>query len=185
MVADAPSDKEAVSAFMKFCGDAPVAAHNASFDMSFIRAASERHRLGFRADSIDTLADFNHHRAIDDAKMLALIYQKLIAESRKGREIKKLGDLNLLTGTDVRNLPYYHMIILVKNNTGLKNLYRLIGLSNLNYFKSRPRIPLSELKNNREGLIIGSACEAATMGTPIRGRLACAEKTARSQTTIV
>ncbi len=194
MVADAPSDKEAVSAFMDFCGKAPVVAHNANFDMSFIRAASDRHGLGFRSDSIDTLAicralfpnkrkhtldamaeqfglgDFNHHRAIDDAKMLAMIYKKLIAESRKGREIKKLGDLNLLTGQDVRNMPYYHMIILVRNNTGLKNLYRLIGLSNLNYFKMRPRIPMSELKNNREGLIIGSACEAGELFRAIENK---------------
>ncbi len=187
MVTGAPKEDEAVREFMKFCGSAPVAAHNATFDMSFINSVSDRHRLGFHPYSIDTLAlcralvpnkknhkldtmaehfglgDFNHHRAIDDAKMLALIYQKLIAESRKGRDVKKLGDLNLITGTDVRKMPVYHMIILVKNNTGLKNLYTLIGLSNLNYFRSKPRIPMSELKNHREGLLIGSACEAGEL----------------------
>ena len=187
MVKDAPGEKEALTAFMAFCGNAPLCAHNAKFDMSFIRAASERNRLGFRPDCFDTLAlcralvpgsknhkldtmaeyfglgDFNHHRAVDDAKMLALIYQKLIAESSKGRDIRKLGDLNLLTGSDPRKLPSYHMIILVKNNTGLKNLYHLIGLSNLEYFHKKPRIPMSELRKYREGLIIGSACEAGEL----------------------
>ena len=187
MVKGAPTEKEAVSAFMKFCGKAPLAAHNSKFDMSFIGAVNERHRLGFRPDSFDTLAlcralvpglknhkldtmaehfglgDFNHHRAVDDAKMLAMVYQKLIAESRRGREVKKLGDLNLLTGSDPRKLPSYHMIILVKNNTGLKNLYRLIGMSNLEYFHKKPRIPMSELKIYREVLIIGSACEAGEL----------------------
>ncbi len=187
MVADAPKEKEAVEMFMKFCGDAPVAAHNAKFDMSFITAVSDRHRLGFRPHSIDTLAmcqslisniknhklntvadyfglgDFGHHRANEDARMLSLIYQKLIAESRKGRDIKKLGDLNSIIGTDVKKMPMYHMIILVKNNRGLKNLYQLIGLSNLNYYRSRPRIPMSELRVHREGLIIGSACEAGEL----------------------
>ena len=187
MVKDAPKEKEAVERFMKFCGDAPVAAHNAKFDMSFISAVSERHRIGYHPHSIDTLAmcrslisniknhkldtvadyfglgDFDHHRANEDARMLSLIYQKLIAESRKGREIRKLGDLNSIIGTDVKKMPMYHMVILVKNNRGLKNLYQLIGLSNLSYFRSRPRIPMSELKMHREGLIIGSACEAGEL----------------------
>ena len=187
MVAGAPKEKEAVKMFMEFCGNAPLAAHNAKFDMSFITAVSDRHRLGYRPHSLDTLAmcrslitniknhkldtvadyfglgDFGHHRANEDAKMLSMIYRKLIAESRKGRDIKKLGDLNSIIGTDVRKMPMYHMVILVKNNRGLKNLYRLIGLSNLSYFHKRPRIPMSELKHYREGLIIGSACEAGEL----------------------
>lgn len=187
MVKGAPKEDEAVRKFMEFCGSAPLCAHNSKFDMSFIRAVNERHRLGFRPYCFDTLAlcralvpgsrnhkldtmaehfglgDFNHHRAVDDARMLAMVYQKLISESRKGRDIKKLGDLNLLTGSDPRKLPYYHMIILVKNNTGLKNLYKLIGKSNLEYFYKKPRIPMSELNNHREGLIIGSACEAGEL----------------------
>ncbi len=195
MVKDAPKEKEAVEMFMKFCGDAPVAAHNAKFDMSFISAVSERHRIGYRPHSIDTLAmcrslitniknhkldtvaeyfglgDFDHHRANEDARMLSLIFQKLIAESRKGREIKKLGDLNSIIGTDVKKMPMYHMIILVKNNRGLKNLYQLIGLSNLSYFRSRPRIPMSELKIHREGLIIGSACEAGELYQAIENNM--------------
>ncbi|MGN0656921.1 MAG: PolC-type DNA polymerase III [Ruminiclostridium sp.] len=187
MVADAPSEQEALLKFIEFCGSAPLVAHNAKFDMSFIRAGCSRSRIPYKADSIDTLAlcraiipnkksytldsmakhfglgDFNHHRAVDDAKMLALIFQQLIAESRKGRAIEKLGDLNLVAGNDVKKMPYFHQIILVRNNTGLKNLYRLIGLSNLNYYHKKPRIPMSELKNYREGLIIGSACEAGEL----------------------
>ncbi|MBO6303110.1 MAG: PolC-type DNA polymerase III [Ruminiclostridium sp.] len=193
MVKGAPKEKEAVEKFIEFCGSACLCAHNAKFDMSFINAVCKRHRIAFRPDYFDTLAlcrafvpasskhtldamanhfglgDFNHHRAVDDARMLAMVYQKLIAESRRGRDIRKLGDLNQFGGTDLRKLPTYHMIILVRNNTGLKNLYRLIGLSNLQYFYKKPRIPMSELKKYREGLIIGSACEAGELYRAIVG----------------
>ena len=188
MVADAPSEAEAVSAFMNFCGDAPLIAHNADFDMSFIRSACERSGMGCRNPYIDSLklckaaipnkkkhsldvmasafglGEFNHHRAKDDAAMLAAIFVKLIEISQKGRVIEKLGDLNTTFGNiDVKKMPTYHQIILAKNNTGLKNLYKLISFSNLDYFAKKPRIPMSELKNYREGLIIGSACEAGEL----------------------
>ncbi|MBD5104101.1 MAG: PolC-type DNA polymerase III [Ruminococcaceae bacterium] len=188
MVEDAPSEGEAVRKFLEFCGDAPLVAHNADFDTSFIRIACERNKINYRNASIDTLklcraaipnkkkhtldamanefglGDFNHHRAIDDAKMLALIYIKLIELSQKGRAIEKLGDLNIVLGNvDVKKMPSYHQIIIAKNNTGLKNLYKLISFSNLDYFQKKPRIPMSELKNHREGLIIGSACEAGEL----------------------
>ncbi len=188
MVADAPSEREAILKFIEFCGGAPLVAHNAKFDMSFVRACCNRCRIPYKAHSIDTLAlckagvpnrksysldamadhfnlgDFNHHRAVDDAKMLSQIFIKLVEEVRKGRTVEKLGDLNAIGGSaDVRQLPYYHQIILVKNNTGLKNLYRLIGQSNLSYYRKKPRIPMSELRNYREGLIIGSACEAGEL----------------------
>ncbi len=188
MVADAPSEKEAVLKFLEFCGDAPLIAHNADFDTSFIRVACERNKINFHNPYIDSLklcraaipnkkkytldamadelgcGDFNHHRASDDAKMLAMIFIKLIDISSKGRTIEKLGDLNTAMGNiDVKKMPTYHQIIIAKNNTGLKNLYKLISYSNLNYFFKKPRIPMSELKNHREGLIIGSACEAGEL----------------------
>ena len=188
MVEGAPKETDAVRSFLEFCGDAPVVAHNADFDTSFIRAACERGGISFTNAVIDTLklcraalpnkkkhtldamatefglGDFNHHRAIDDAKMLSLIFIKLIETAQKGRKIEKIGDLNLALGNlDVKKLPAYHQIILVKNNTGLKNLYKLISYSNLNYYFKKPRIPMSELKNHREGLIIGSACEAGEL----------------------
>lgn len=194
MVAGAPSEKEALEKFIAFCGGAPLVAHNGKrFDMAVVRSACSRAKIPYKASIIDTLelcreivpnkksykldamakhfglGEFNHHRAVDDAKMLSQIFVQLIAESRKGRAIEKLGDLNLITGNDVKKLPYYHQIILVKNNTGLKNLYRLIGLSNLNYYHRKPRIPMSELRNNREGLIIGSACEAGELYRAIIG----------------
>lgn len=188
MVADAPSEAEAVRSFLEFCGDAPLIAHNADFDTSFIRTACERNKINYHNPYIDSLklckaaipnkkkytldamanelgcGDFNHHRASDDAKMLAMIFIKLIDISSKGRAIEKLGDLNTVLGNvDVKKMPTYHQIIIAKNNTGLKNLYKLISFSNLDYFFKKPRIPLSELKNHREGLIIGSACEAGEL----------------------
>lgn len=188
MVKDAPSEGDAVREFMKFCGDAPLIAHNSDFDTSFIRAAAERNRISYHNSSIDSLklcraaipnkkkytldavanelglGDFNHHRASDDAKMLARIFVKLIENSQKGRVIEKLGDLNTVLGNvDIKKMPTYHQIIIAKNNTGLKNLYKLISYSNLDYFAKKPRIPMSELKNHREGLILGSACEAGEL----------------------
>ncbi|MBE6888406.1 MAG: PolC-type DNA polymerase III [Ruminococcaceae bacterium] len=188
MVADAPHEKDALEAFIKFAGNAVLVAHNADFDTGFIRVACERQGIDYSIRYIDTLAlcraalphlkkhkldivakeyklgNFNHHRAIDDAKMLAEIYCRLISDAGKGRELTKLGDLNSILGNvDVKKLPTYHMIILVKNKAGLKNLYKLVSLSNLNYFYKKPRIPLSELQKHRDGLIIGSACEAGEL----------------------
>ena len=188
MVAGAPGESEAVKSFLEFCGDAPLIAHNADFDTSFIRVACERNKINYHNPYIDSLklcraaipnkkkytldamakelkcGDFNHHRASDDAKMLAKIFIKLIDLSSKGRAIEKLGDLNSVLGNvDVKKMPTYHQIIIAKNNTGLKNLYKLISFSNLDYFFKKPRIPMSELKNHREGLIIGSACEAGEL----------------------
>lgn len=188
MVSGAPKEAEAMEMFLEFCGDAPLMAHNADFDTSFIRTACERHGMSCHNPYIDTLklcraavpnkkkhtldamatefglGDFNHHRAKDDAAMLANIFVKIIEISSKGRPIEKLGDLNNVLGNiDVKKMPTFHQIILVKNNTGLKNLYKLVSFSNLDYFFKKPRIPMSELKNHREGLIIGSACEAGEL----------------------
>lgn len=188
MVAGAPTEKTAVEDFIAFAGDGVLVAHNADFDTSFINAVCERQGIDYSLRYVDTLAlcraalphlknhkldtvakeyklgSFNHHRAIDDAKMLAEIYKRLISDAGKLGKLDKLGDLNGLLGSiDVKKLPTYHMIILVKNKVGLKNLYKLISLSNLEYFYKKPRIPLSDLTKHREGLIIGSACEAGEL----------------------
>ena len=193
MVADAPSEAEALSAFFDFCEDAPLIAHDADIDlMSFIYSACERSGINCRNPYIDSvklckaaipnknkydldkiaaefdLGDCSNYRAKDNAAMLAEIFVKLIEISKKGRTIEKLGDLNTVLGNvDVKKMDAYHQIILAKNNTGLKNLYKLVSFSNLNYFYKKPRIPMSELKNHREGLIIGSACEAGELYTAI------------------
>ncbi|MDE7229063.1 MAG: PolC-type DNA polymerase III [Oscillospiraceae bacterium] len=185
---DVPHEKEAVEKFIEFAGKGVLVAHNAGFDTSFIRAVCERCGIEYNFSFVDTLAlcraalphmkshkldavakeyklgDFNHHRALDDAKMLTEIFKKLVENAAKLGKVEKLGDLNGILGdVDVKKLPSYHMIILVKNKIGLKNLYKLISLSNLEYFYKKPRIPLSELMKHREGLIIGSACEAGEL----------------------
>lgn len=185
MVADAPKEDEAVKAFLEFVGDAVLVAHNSSFDTAFIRGVCQRYGMDYHLHDVDTLklcrsalphlknhkldtvakeyklGDFNHHRAIDDAKMLCEIFKKLLADTEKYGKLEKLGDFNSLLGdVDVKKLPTYHLIILVKNKVGLKNLYKLVSYSNLKYFYKKPRIPFSELEKHREGLIIGSACEA-------------------------
>ncbi len=188
MVENAPSEDEALKAFINFAGKSVLVAHNASFDTSFIKETAERCGIEYKFGYIDTiplckaalpnlkkykldivakeykLGDFNHHRAIDDAKMLCQIFLHLISDAEKNGKLEKLGDFNKLFSTvDVKKLPTYHMIILVKNKVGLKNLYKLVSISNLEYFYKKPRIPLSELQKYREGLIIGSACEAGEL----------------------
>ncbi len=189
MVAGAPDEASAVRAFFDFCGEAAtLVAHNAPFDTGFIRAVCARHGMEYGYTSIDTvpmsrsllkglknykldtvakylkLEDFNHHRACDDAKILADIFVILLEEARKMGELDSIGRLNTaLSEVDPKKLRSYHQIILVKNLTGLKNLYRLISMSHLQYFYRQPRIPKSELIKYREGLLIGSACEAGEL----------------------
>lgn len=188
MVKDAPSQSEAVDAFLEFAGDNVLVAHNAPFDTSFIAKACEDMGREYNYTSIDTVAisrailtdiknckldtvakflrlgDFNHHRATDDAEMLARIFINLCQRLTDDYGITKTNDINTkIAGGDFKKLPTYHQIILVKNKTGLKNLYRLISYSHLNYFYKKPRIPKSELVKYREGLIIGSACCAGQL----------------------
>lgn len=188
MVKDAPSQSEAVSAFLEFADDNVLVAHNAPFDTSFIAKACEDMGREYNYTSIDTVAisrailtdiknckldtvakflrlgDFNHHRATDDAEMLARIFINLCQRLTDDYGITKTNDINTkIAGGDFKKLPTYHQIILVKNKTGLKNLYRLISYSHLNYFYKKPRIPKSELVKYREGLIIGSACCAGQL----------------------
>lgn len=188
MLAGAPEEADALKDFKAFCGDKPLfVAHNADFDCGFIREAAKRAGMEFEFSQLDTVVmsqimlpdlpkhklnfvaehfgfDFNHHRACDDAGVLAKIFVELSRRiiSEYPNMVITADMLNsLLANTDnIASAKTYHQIILVKNNTGLKNLYRLISDSNLKYFKRSPRIPKSELVKNREGLIIGSACEA-------------------------
>lgn len=189
MVADAPSEDAALRKFMEFCGDKPVlAAHNATFDTSFINQVCIRHGIGFDYNWLDTLVlcqalfpqharhkldtmakllklgKFEHHRASDDAFMLAKIYIELISRIQKEYTLNRLDDLNIKSGKiDVKKLKSYHHIILVRNQAGLKNLYKLVSYSHLDYFYKKPLIPKSVLEAHREGLIFGSACESGEL----------------------
>ncbi len=183
MVKDAPDEKSAVSEFLKFAGDNIIIAHNANFDVGFIGRVASDNGLDFGNAYLDTVAlsryvnpelknhkldtlaeyfglgDFNHHRACDDAEMLARIFicmaNKLEQEGIRGTAdmVRAMADK-----VDPLKLRTYHMIILAKNKIGLKNLYKLVSAGYLKYYKRFPRIPKTELDKHREGLIIGSAC---------------------------
>ena len=187
-VKDAPPISEVLPKFFDFIGDSVLVAHNASFDTGFIAKAAEKLGLPFRNPFLDTVAmsrhinpdlqkhkldvlakyfklgDFNHHRASDDAKMLAAIFYKM-TDKLVDEGIYDLDGLTTAMSekADPLKLRTYHQIILVKNKTGLKNLYRLVSDSYLTYYRRFPRIPKTRLQENREGLIIGSACEAGEL----------------------
>ena len=194
MTAGAPDELTALQMFFRFVGkradggDVLLIAHNADFDTGFLRAAADRHGVPFTNPYLDTLAlaryllpdlknhkldtvanhyklgDFNHHRACDDAEMLANIWFSMCADLDEGgiRTFEALRT-DMAEKTDPTRLPSYHQIILIRNKVGQKNLYRLISDSYLKYFKKNPRIPKTELEKYREGLIIGSACEAGEL----------------------
>jgi len=192
MVKDAPSQEEAVRAFLGFAGDRVLIAHNAGFDTAFIRKAADDYGLPFTNTYLDTVAlsryvnpdlkkhkldtlatyfglgDFNHHRASDDAEMLAMIFFRMAAKlSEEG--IRTLSGMTAAMSdkVDCLKLKTNHMILLVKNKIGLKNLYKLVSYSYLDYFKKHPRIPKTVLDNHREGLIIGSACSEGQLFTAL------------------
>ena len=188
-VANAPDEAEALRMFMEFCGDKPVlVAHNARYDTNMINQVKKRQGIDFDYTWIDTLVmcqsmlpemgrhrlnmvakqlklgKFDHHRASDDALMLAKIYIELAGRLKSERNFSTLQQLNVLVGEiETKKLKSYHHIILVRNQAGLKNLYRLVSLSNLEYFYKKPLIPKSKLIEHREGLIYGSACEAGEL----------------------
>ena len=189
MVKDAPLEKEAMDAFVAFCGDAKVlVAHNAAFDTGFIDAAAARYGMKMNYTSVDTvpiarallpqlsnhkldtvakaleLSKFQHHRACDDAAVLAKIYLKFVEMLRSQQGVTAIEQVNSgLSVSDYKKLPAYHAIILVKEKAGLKNLYKLVSLAHIDHFYKKPRILKSELTKHREGLIVGTACEAGEL----------------------
>ena len=189
MVMDAPLIETVLPEFLDFCGDAILVAHNASFDMSFIKENVQRQHLNREFTYVDTLGIArvllpnqakhtldavcktlgisleNHHRAVDDAEATAQMFVKMIP-MLKEQGAAKLADVNAMGENSkevVKRLPSYHAIILAQNNVGRENLYRLVSASHLDYYSKRPRVPKSFLMKHREGLILGSACEAGEL----------------------
>ena len=188
-VKDAQTLEEVLPRFLRFCGDAVLVAHNAGFDTGFIETKARELGLGeientvvdtlelarglynqLRRYTLDSVAKHlgisleNHHRAVDDAQATAEIFNKCVYELQE-RKVQNLSEINPLirAGIDVKRLRAHHGIILVRNMTGLRNLYELISISHLNYFFRVPRIPKSVLNQFREGLLLGTACEAGEL----------------------
>ena len=203
MLEGAPEIGQVLPRFLEFCGQRPLVAHNADFDVGFLTAACERLAISFDPTYMDTLIlsqnllpqlskhklnlvadylglpEFNHHRASDDAVTCGLLYQrfaKMLAE-RGVSSIQAINDdmTQLRAGGRISDRHARHIILFAKNSTGLRNLYRLISYSNLKYYKRVPRIPKSELVQWREGLIIGSACEAGELFQAITAHKSRAE----------
>lgn len=190
MVADAPTPEEAIRAFKEFCGDNILVAHNAhSFDMLFIRKAGEKAGVswdentyidtlpmgqalfpGLRNYKLDTInkhleiPPFNHHRAVDDAMALARIFEVMLTDLEE-KDIHAVEAINTGLGgnKEVLKKKYYHLIILVQNQVGLKNLYRIVSAAHTQYFFKKPRVPRSLLNQYREGLLLSPACEAGEL----------------------
>ncbi len=189
MVSDAAFIETVLPEFLDFCGDCVLVAHNANFDMSFIKENTLRQKIEKQFTYIDTVAIArillphqgkhtldavaktlgvsleNHHRAVDDAEATAEIFVKFIP-MLKENGVETLAQLNAMGDSSpelVKRLPSYHAIILAENNIGRENLYALVSESHLTYFSKRPRVPKSFLMEHREGLILGSACEAGEL----------------------
>ncbi len=191
MLVGAPNIEEVLPKFLEFCGGRPLVAHNADFDVSFVTAACERLQIDYTPTSIDTLIlsqnlmpqlskhklnivadalslpEFNHHRASDDAKTCGLLYLRF-AQMLKERGLKEIQEINpdmvnLRAGGKIGDRQTKHILVFAKNQMGLRNLYHLISNAHLEHFKRNPRMPKSEILKYREGLIIGSACEAGEL----------------------
>ncbi len=189
MVSGADTIEAVLPRFLEFARDAVVVAHNAGFDTLFISRNAARLGLDFRCRVVDTVALArrmlenlsgykldkvarelgvsleNHHRAVDDATATGEIFIKLAGrlEGEGIASLEELSGMDVIDERGIKKLPTFHCTILVKNETGRVNLYRLVSDSHLKYYANRPRIPKSELKKYREGLIIGSACEAGEL----------------------
>ncbi|MEG2367694.1 MAG: PolC-type DNA polymerase III, partial [Oscillospiraceae bacterium] len=186
-VFDAPDEKSVFQSFVEFVGDRPLVAHNAEFDIGFMTATAKRCGMDFNPVFMDTLTlsqclltdlkrfkldlvagrlglpDFNHHRAVDDAITCGRIMARFVSMLEE-RGITRRDELEAYTRAQRNANPKYvrpkHIILLVKNKKGLKNLYEMVSKAHLEHFKKNPIIPKSLLLQYREGIIVGSACEA-------------------------
>lgn len=192
MVKDAPGIDIALNDFMEFSKGTVLVAHNASFDVGFMRHSArlfgktlnnpvldtlqlsrkmfphlKKHKLNVIAEYLGVKLQ-NHHRAVDDSMATAEIFLKCI-DMLKEKGVKNIDDIeSAFDGQeDFRKLNTYHAVILVKNSVGLKNLYKIVSESHLNYYYKRPRVPKKLLMAHREGLVLGSACEAGELYTAI------------------
>ena len=189
MVMDAPPIEVILPQFLDFCQDAVLVAHNANFDMSFIMENAKRQGISRKFTFVDTLGIArvllthqakhtldavaktlsisleNHHRAVDDAECTAHIFLKFSAmlRERGADTLSRINSLGESSPDIIKKLTSYHAIILAENNIGRENLYRLVSASHLQYFNRHPRVPKSLLLKYREGLILGSACEAGEL----------------------
>ena len=186
MVKDAETIDKVMPKVLEFMGNSVLVAHNADFDIGYMKYNCEqlglpfnnthidtlrlakaifpefsRYKLGFIADKLGIKVEVAH-RALDDVKTLVAVFKEMI-ERAKDRDAKTIDDFDNVFETDFRKLPAYHMIILAQNYIGLRNLYKLVSYSHLDYFYKKPRILKSMLNQYREGLIIGSACEAGEL----------------------
>ena len=202
MVANAPGEKEALEAFLKFAGDRILVGHNVhSFDMRFLRAAAKRSGISLEGTTyIDTLTmaqamypglhnykqgtinkhlelpAYEAHRACEDSAALGRIFGVMLNDLEE-KQVTKVSEINTGLGgnREVLKKKYYHLIILVKNQMGLKNLYKIVSEAHVNYFFKKPRVPRSLLNKYRDGLLLTSACEAGELyraivdGTQLRG----------------
>ena len=190
MLVGAPSPEAAVDSFLDWVGDLPLVAHNAEFDTGFIRAYCRRSGRNFDPlyfdtlllaqylcpdlanHKLDTVANhlnlppFQHHRAFDDAAVCGDIFFQLIPRLRALGVNEAAGINGVLAGLKRGGRgrrSAHHLILLAKNQTGLRNLYKLVSISHLEHFNRFPIMPKSLINENREGLIIGSACEAGEL----------------------
>ena len=188
-VMDAPTINQVLPEFFAFCEGCVLVAHNASFDTGFIKENARKLELPYAYTHVDTLAMArvllpqlakftldhvaktvgvsleNHHRAVDDAEATAEIFEKFIPMllEKGAHDLDAVNELGRTSTDYVRKTPSYHAIVLAKNDVGRVNLYKLISASHLQYFNRRPKVPKSLILENREGLILGSACEAGEL----------------------